>query len=90
MEGLLRKLIVASLAMSAIGTVAAQELTAAQVKTRLEAAGFTNVQNIRREGDHFDAKATNKDGKQMSLDIDAKTGAVSQEKEGKDDDDDKR
>ena len=76
------KLIVAGLALSAVGKVAAQELTAAQIKTRIEAAGYTQVQNVRREGNHFDAKATDKDGKQVSLDVDAKTGAITREKAG--------
>lgn len=39
---------------------------------------------IRREGNHFDAKATNRAGKQVSLDVDAQTGAITPEKEGKD------
>jgi Peptidase propeptide and YPEB domain len=85
---LITKLIVAGFTLSALGTVAAQDLTADQVKTRLEAAGYTNVQNIRREGNHFDAKAT-KDGKQVSLDIDAKTGAIKPE-EGEDEEDERK
>jgi hypothetical protein len=80
------KLIVASVAFSASGIAAAADLTAAQVKSRLEAAGYTNVQNVKKEGDHFDAKATAKDGKRVSLDIDAQTGAITPEdkKEEKD------
>jgi hypothetical protein len=54
----------------------AAELTAAQVKSRLEAAGYTDVQDVKKEGDHFDAMATAKDGKRVSLDVDAKTGAI--------------
>jgi hypothetical protein len=73
------KLIVASIAFSAIGIAVAADLTAAQVKSRLEAAGYTNVQNVKKEGDHFDAMATARDGKRMSLDIDAKTGAITPE-----------
>ena len=73
------KLIVASIAFSAIGIAAAADLTAAQVKSRLEAAGYTNVQNVKKEGDHFDAMATTREGKRMSLDIDAKTGAITLE-----------
>jgi len=89
MKSFLSILIVASLALSAIGTAAAQDrnagqLNADQVKARIEAAGYTNVQNVRREGDHFDAKATDKNGKRVSLDVDAKTGAVTPEKEGED------
>ena len=73
------KLIVASIAFSAIGIAVAADLTAAQVKSRLEAAGYTNVQNVKKEGDHFDAMATARDGKRMSLDVDAKTGAITPE-----------
>ena len=57
----------------------AADLTAAQVKSRLDAAGYTNVRNVKKEGDHFDAVATAKDGKRMSLDVDAKTGAITPE-----------
>jgi hypothetical protein len=79
------KVTVASAAFSAIGIAAAADLTAAQVKSRLETAGYTNVQNVKKEGDHFDAKATAKDGKRVSLDVDAQTGAITleDEKEGK-------
>jgi len=80
----INSLIVAGFALSAIGTVAAAELTSAQVWSRLEAAGYTNIQNIHREGDHFGVKAT-KDGKPVSLDVDAQTGAITPEKGGKDD-----
>jgi hypothetical protein len=73
------KLIVASIAFSAIGIAAAADMTAAQVKSRLEAAGYTNVQNVKKEGDHFDAMATAKDGKRVALDVDAKTGAITPE-----------
>ncbi len=79
---LISKLVVAGLALSAIGIAAAQELTRDQVKTKIEAAGYTNVRDVRKEGDHFDAKA-NKDGQQVSLDVDAKTGAITLETEGK-------
>jgi hypothetical protein len=73
------KLIVASVAFSAVGIAAAADLTAAQVKSRLEAAGYINVQNVKKEGDHFDAMATAKDGKRIALDIDAQTGAITPE-----------
>jgi hypothetical protein len=73
------KLIIASVAFSAIGIAAAADLTAAQVKSRLEAAGYANVQNVKKEGDHFDATATAKDGKRVYLDVDAQTGAITPE-----------
>jgi hypothetical protein len=81
MKHLISKLVVAGFAFSAIGIAAAADMTRNQVKTKLEAAGYANVQNIRKEGDHFDAKAT-KDGIQVSLDVDAKTGAITAEKAG--------
>jgi hypothetical protein len=59
-----------------IGIASAEDLTAAEVKSRVEAAGYTDVKNVKKEGDHFDAVATAKDGKQVSLDVDAKTGAI--------------
>ncbi len=79
---LIRKLVVAGLALTAIGIAAAQDLTRDQVKTKIEAAGYTNVRAVRKEGDHFDAKAT-KNGQEVSLDVDAKTGALTLEPEGK-------
>ena len=56
------------------------ELTADQVKAKIEAAGFTNVSDIRREGDHFDAKAL-KNGEKVTLEVDAKTGTITAEYE---------
>ncbi len=82
MKHVIGRLIVAGIALTAIGTAAAA-LTPDQVKARLDAAGYSNVRIVRREGDHFDAKAT-KDGKEVSLDVDAKTGAIAPETEGKD------
>jgi hypothetical protein len=79
MKHVISKLIVAGLATWALGSVSAQDLTAAQVKSRLEAAGYTNVQNVKKEGDHFDAVATAKDGKRVALDVDARTGAITPE-----------
>jgi hypothetical protein len=73
------KLLVATVAFAALGIAAAADLTAAQVKSRLEAAGYTNVKNIKKEGDHFDAMATAKDGKRVALDVDAQTGAITPE-----------
>jgi hypothetical protein len=58
----------------------AADLTKDQVKTKLEAAGYTKVSGIHKERDHFDAKAM-KDGKEVMLDVDAKTGAISPESE---------
>lgn len=66
--------------IAAAGTASAAnaDLTKAQVKAKIEAAGYTNVSDIRREKNHYDAKAT-KDGQKVSLDVDAKTGEVTPE-----------
>ena len=58
----------------------AADLTKDQVKAKVEAAGYTNVSDIRMEEGHYDAKAM-KEGKVVYLDIDAKTGAISTEDE---------
>ncbi len=65
----------------AIGIAAGAELTAAEVKRRVEASGYANVQNVKKEGDHFDAWAIAKDGKRVSLHVDAKSGAITPEEE---------
>ena len=57
-----------------------EELTADQVKAKIEAAGFKDVTDIHREGDHFDAKAT-KNGEKVDLEIDARTGSITAEYE---------
>jgi hypothetical protein len=80
------KLIVAGIAFSAIVIAAARdptarEVNADQVMSRIEAAGYTDVENVRREANHWDAKATDKDGKQVSVDVDPKTGTVTPEDE---------
>jgi cytochrome c556 len=64
----------------ATSAFAADDLTKDQVKAKLEAAGYTNVSGIHKERNHFDAKAM-KDGKEVMLDIDAKTGAITPESE---------
>jgi len=73
--------VLAALLFGSVGAAAAQysekgsELTSAQVKSKLEAAGYSNVHGIEREGAHFDADAS-KDGKPAHLHVDAKSGAV--------------
>lgn len=81
-RSLVTKLVVAGIGLSAIGIAAATTLTPDQVEARIEAAGYTNVQIIRRDGNRFDAKAT-QDGKRVSLDVDAQTGAITQEQNGR-------
>ena len=68
------------LALAGQAGAADEELTVDQVKAKIEAAGFTNVSDIRREEDHFDAKAM-KDGKKVILEVDARTGTITTEYE---------
>jgi hypothetical protein len=56
----------------------AAAITEAEVSTRLQAAGYTDIHDVEREGKHFDADATSKDGKPVHLHIDARTGAITQ------------
>lgn len=76
--------IVAALALAGGGSALAQSggnaraMTEADVTTKLQAAGYTGIHGVEREGGHFDADATAKDGKAVHLHIDARTGAVKQ------------
>ena len=65
-------------AFLATSAFAAGDLTKDQVKAKLDAAGYTNVSGIHKEKNHFDAKAM-KDGKEVMLDVDAKTGSITPE-----------
>lgn len=78
------KLFVAGIAFSAIVIAAAQDRSVRQVNADratswIEAAGYTNVENVRREANHWEANATDDDGKQVSVDVDPKSGAVTPE-----------
>jgi hypothetical protein len=53
----------------------ATALTQAQVVEKLQAAGYTKVHGVEKEGKHFDADAM-KDGKAVHLHVDASTGAI--------------
>ena len=64
-------------ASSAVASGQATGMTEAQVTTKLQAAGYTKVHGVKREGKHFDADAT-KDGRTVHLHVDAATGAVSE------------
>ena len=50
-------------------------LTSAQVTAKLQAAGYTKVHGIEKEGTHYDADAM-KDGKAIHLHVDARTGDI--------------
>lgn len=47
----------------------------AQVRQKLMSEGYSNVADIKRQGENWQAKAM-KNGKQLTLNIDAKTGQV--------------
>ena len=73
-------LIGATVLFGLAGQAGAATLTKDQVKAKVEAAGYTNVSDIRTEKGHFDVTAM-KDGKKVIIDVDAKTGAISPEEE---------
>lgn len=71
---IIKSLLAAALGLSA-SFVMAQDMTVAQVTQKLEAAGYTKVHGVEKEGTHFDADAM-KDGKAVHLHVDAKSGAI--------------
>lgn len=50
-------------------------MTDAQVTAKLQAAGYSNVTNVKHEGNHFDADAT-MNGKSVHVHVNARTGAI--------------
>jgi hypothetical protein len=54
---------------------AAKTMTEADVRQELQKQGYTSISDVKKKGDAFEAKAM-KDGKRVSLDVDAKTGKV--------------
>ena len=50
-------------------------LAGAQVTAKLQAAGYTNVHAVEREGDHYDADAM-KDGHAVHMHVDRKSSAT--------------
>jgi hypothetical protein len=50
-------------------------LSETDVRTKLSADGYTNISSLKREGNRYSADAM-KDGRKISLSIDARTGAV--------------
>jgi hypothetical protein len=47
-----------------------------QVYDTLEAAGYTDIRQIERERDRFEAKARDRDGKQVKVYVDPASGAI--------------
>lgn len=71
-------LLAASLAF-ATGAVIAQDanaLTAPQVRAQLEAAGYTNIDDIEFDDGMWKADATSADGNRIDVRLDAKTGKI--------------
>jgi hypothetical protein len=57
------------------GTASSKPMSATEVRHELEKQGYSNVSDVKRKGDHYEAKGM-KDGKTVSLNIDAKSGKV--------------
>ena len=69
-------LAVAALAAAA-GTAAAQDgLTAAEVRAKLEAQGYTKVNDVEFDDGMWEADARSADGNRVDVRLDAKTGQV--------------
>jgi len=56
------------------------QLSPDQIKSKLEAAGYKNVHDIEFDDGRYEAEATSAAGTAVDLDIDATTGAVTNEK----------
>jgi hypothetical protein len=52
---------------------ATKSLSEAEVRKELEKQGYNNIGDVKRKGDKYEAQAM-KDGKRVSLDVDAATG----------------
>jgi hypothetical protein len=68
-------------------TFAATPLPDAEIQSRLESQGFSNIQGVQHNGNRVIVMAT-KDGKTGQLAVDPVTGNVIQDSDGDDNDDD--
>lgn len=57
-------------------TPAAPVLTIKQIYDKLEAAGYTDITEIERDRDVYEAKALNKEGQRAKIDMDLSTGNI--------------
>ena len=72
-----RKALLALALVAAAGTVLAQDaLTAAEVRAKLEAQGYTNINDVEFEDGVWKADARSADGQRVDLRIDPATGKV--------------
>jgi hypothetical protein len=67
-------------------TVAATHLSDAEIQGRLQAQGFSNLQDLQHSGDRVIMTAT-KDGQTGQLAVNPNTGKVIRDSDGDDDDD---
>jgi len=54
----------------------AKWLSIPQIHDKLEAAGYGNIDEIERERDGYEVKATDREGKRVELEVDPLTGGV--------------
>lgn len=66
----------ATLLVAALPAMAQDALTAAEVRAKLEAQGYTNVNDVEFEEGVWSADARSADGNRVDLSIDPKTGEV--------------
>jgi len=57
------------------GTATNKTMSEAEVRQELEKQGYTRVSDVKKKGNHYEAKGV-KDGKTVSLNVDAKSGKV--------------
>lgn len=57
------------------GAATNKQMSEAEVRQALEKQGYTRISDVKKKGDHFEAKGM-KDGKAVSLNVDAKSGKV--------------
>ena len=51
-------------------------LSAPQVLQKLEAAGYRDVEKIKLKRDHYEVRATGRDGARITLHVNAQTGSI--------------
>lgn len=66
----------APVAASSQTVAASQVLTIKQIHEKLEAAGYTDITEIERDRTVYEAKARNKDGQRVKLDMDLASGEI--------------
>lgn len=62
---------------SSSGAGERQWLSISQISTRIEAAGYRNVEKIEREHGVYEARATDRNGTRVKLHINPQTGEIS-------------